>query len=222
MAGRGRPTPIPTQGYTSAAADVYKKQGEQSTLTGSALAIRPGASEVYSAGNRALVRSWLWGGKGELGAGYWTHPSVTSAIETGNNWQDQTLTAAIWTPPEIYRMSDPDEKATAAHEDMLAAWRLAKFMDDVAREAKTLASALTAIGQAQTAAQQSVAKDAEQMRAAADKAPAAQKASDIARDAVTLFAKRTTSTASMTTATKAMADCVTLAVLARELAEKQK
>ena len=196
--------------------------GEQSTLTGSALAIRPGASEVYSAGNRALVRSWLWGGKGELGAGYWTHPSVTSAIETGNNWQDQTLTAAIWTPPEIYRMSDPDEKATAAHEDMLAAWRLAKFMDDVAREAKTLASALTAIGQAQTAAQQSVAKDAEQMRAAADKAPAAQKASDIARDAVTLFAKRTTSTASMTTATKAMADCVTLAVLARELAEKQK
>jgi hypothetical protein len=193
--------------------------GEQDTMTGSALAIHEGASDVYSVGNRALVRSWQWGGKGELGAGYWTHPTVTSAIETGNNWQDDSLTAAIWTPPEIYRMNTIDEKAIAAREDMLSAWRQSLFFEDMLAEAKRLAGALQQIGGAQLVAAQSVAKDAEQMRQAAEKAPAAQRASDIARDAVVLFADRYTVSTKGDAAAKGMAECVELARVARRLAE---
>jgi hypothetical protein len=195
--------------------------GEQDTMTGAAVAIHEGASEVYSAGNRALVRSWQWGGKGELGAGYWTHPSVTSAIETGNTWQDQTLTAEIWTPPEIYCMTTTtdDEKAIAAREALLAPWRVATFMEDVLDQAKSLSTAIQGVFAAQLLAAQSVAKDAEQMRQAAERAPAAQKASDIARDAVALFADRYTVSTKGDAAAKGMAECVELAKVARKLAE---
>jgi hypothetical protein len=193
--------------------------GEQDTMTGAAVAIHEGASDVYSAGNRALVRSWQWGGKGELGAGYWTHPTVTSAIETGNTWQYQTLTAAIWTPPEIYRMTTDEEKAIAARETLLAPWRVATFMEDVLGQAKSLSTAVQGVFAAQLLAAQSVAEDAEQMRLAAERAPAAAKASDIARDAVALFADRYTVSTKGDAAAKGMAECVELARVARRLAE---
>ena len=196
--------------------------GEQDSMTGAALAIHEGSSDIYSAGNRAFVRSWQWGGKGELGAGYWTHPSVASAIETGNNWQDDSLTDAIWTPPEIYRMTTTtdEEKSIAAREDMLAAWRQSLFFEDMLAEAKRLAGALQQIGGAQLVAAQSVAKDAEQMRLAAERAPAAQKAATIAELAVALFNDRfTTNPPKGVKADEAMLECVRLATYARSKAE---
>jgi hypothetical protein len=118
-------------------------------------------------------------------------------------------------------MSTTDEEAIAKREAMLAAWRTGVFFEDILAQTTKLASALTGIAGAQLVAAQSVAKDAEQMREAAEKAPYAQRASDIARDACLLFVDRTTERTKGGTADEAMRDCVRLATIARELAERQ-
>jgi cation transport regulator ChaB len=118
-------------------------------------------------------------------------------------------------------MTTAEEKTIAEREALLSAWRTATFTEGLLAQIKSLSTAIQGVFAAQLLAAQSVAKDAEQMREAADKAPAAHRASDIARDACVLFVDRTTDRTKGTTADEAMRDCVRLATIARELAEKQ-
>ncbi len=193
--------------------------GAPSTQSRSALVLYDAADRVQIMRNRALVLNHIGDGAGRLAAGFWAAPGVLGYTQEGNDWQDDSLTAAIWTPPEIYRMTTTDEEAIAKREAMLAAWRTGVFFEDILAQTTNLASALTGIAGAQLIAAQSVAKDAEQMRQAAERAPAAAKASDIARDAVALFADRYTVSTKGDPAIKGMAECVELARVARRLAE---
>lgn len=118
-------------------------------------------------------------------------------------------------------MTPADEQAIAEREAMLAAWRTGVFFEDLLGLADRFGNALSLLAASQRAAQQSVAEDAAQMRQAAEKAPAAQRASDIARDACVLFVDRTTERTKGGNADEAMRECVRLATIARELAERQ-
>lgn len=54
------------------------------------------SARVQFLNNRAWVRSWLYGGTGELSAAWYEDGTTTGLTLTGNNFQDATLTAAIW------------------------------------------------------------------------------------------------------------------------------
>ncbi len=54
------------------------------------------SARVQFLNNRAWVRSWLYGGTGELSAAWYEDGTTTGLTLTGNNFQDSTLTAAIW------------------------------------------------------------------------------------------------------------------------------
>jgi hypothetical protein len=203
---------------------IYQWGTTRESATSACLVIRKEASDVRSTGNRGIARSWVHGGNGELGAGYWVQEGgPPSVVSIDDEWQDKSLSLADVIGeremPTNTVLSPADEQAIAAREDMLAAWRQSLFFEDMLAEAKRFAGALQQIGGAQLVAAQSVAKDAEQMRQAAEKAPAAQRASDIARDAVFLFADRYTVSTKGDAAAKGMADCVELARVARRLAE---
>lgn len=118
-------------------------------------------------------------------------------------------------------MTEAEEKAFAEREALLAAWRTGAFFEQLLARVDKFGSALDLLAKAQRTASESVADDAAQMRLAAERAPAAQRASDIARDAAVLFVDRTTDRTKGGSADDAMRECVRLATIARELAEKQ-
>ena len=118
-------------------------------------------------------------------------------------------------------MTPAEETEIAQREAMLAAWRTGVFFEDLLKRVDHFGGALSVLAGAVRAAQQGVADDTAQMRLAADKAPAAHRASDIARDACVLFTDRTTERTKGGTADEAMRECVRLATISRELAEKQ-
>lgn len=53
-------------------------------------------STVSWTGNRGVANAWQYGGRGELSGGFWTDGSGSHITQSGNDWQDTSLTAAIW------------------------------------------------------------------------------------------------------------------------------
>ena len=98
---------------------IYSNGETAESMTGSCVTVHSGASDILIHGNRGLARSWLWGGKGERGAGYWTDGSCTRlVVDSDNQWQDETLTATeVWgyplLPPEVPGTGSDIEKLRA-------------------------------------------------------------------------------------------------------------
>ncbi len=213
-------------GYVVADNLIYQWGASRESATSACLVIRKEASDVRSTGNRGIARSWVHGGNGELGAGYWVQEGgPPSVVSIDDKWQDSTLTlrdvigdrdmTTIDTTP-----ATPDEIASNAYFAAMAAQHAEYHRDWMRESLGTAIASLKIWAEGQRVIAQSCADEAAQMRLAAERAPAANKAANIAELAVALFNDRfTTNPPKGVKADEAMIECVRLATFARSKAE---